>query len=98
MINNPKWSKSRVRPYFHQLSPDLINKLGNYQNKLEDMKIEKEAYLNELKQILSVEIKRTDFLTFALSNYTELLSYIASGRVSIRLHIDETGRIWFGVG
>ena len=35
--------------------------------------------------------------SFAVENISELLSYIESGRVNIRIHRDITGEMWFGV-
>ncbi|GJQ57577.1 MAG: hypothetical protein SCALA701_03780 [Candidatus Scalindua sp.] len=98
MIVNPNWRKPTSKPCFHQLSLNFIDKLGNYQEQLSKYKFDEKTYLNELKQMLSIEMKRPDFIAFVLENYTELHSYIDSGRIYIRIHIDETGKIWFGVG
>ncbi|ODS31263.1 MAG: hypothetical protein SCARUB_03607 [Candidatus Scalindua rubra] len=43
------------------------------------------------KQILTDEIDDPEFLEFAIDNFSELLSYIESGRVNIRVHRDITG-------
>ncbi|MDR4503235.1 MAG: hypothetical protein MRK01_00405 [Candidatus Scalindua sp.] len=98
MITNPDWRKPTSKPLFHQFSLDCIDKLEYFQKKLSERKSDEKACLKELEQMLSREIKRADFLAFALKNYTELLSYIASGKVCIRIHRDEAGMIWFGVG
>ena len=51
-----------------------------------------------MQEILSDEIDDHKFLEFAIENLDELLSYIESGRVNIRIHRDITGEMWFGVG
>ncbi len=50
------------------------------------------------KQILIDEIDDSEFLNFAIENFEELLSYIKSGIINIRIHRDITGEMWFGVG
>ncbi len=50
------------------------------------------------KQILSDEIDDPEFLNFAIENFSESFSYIASGKINIRIHRDMTGEIWFGIG
>ena len=50
------------------------------------------------KQILTDEFDDSEFLNFAIENFEELLSYIKSGIINIRIHRDITGDIWFGVG
>ncbi|MCP4370560.1 MAG: hypothetical protein GY797_20970 [Deltaproteobacteria bacterium] len=42
------------------------------------------------------EIDDPEFLDFAIENIDELLSYIESGRINIRIHRDITGEMWFG--
>ncbi len=37
-------------------------------------------------------------LFIATENFDKLFSYIATGRVNIRIHRDVTGEMWFGVG
>ncbi|KKN06801.1 hypothetical protein LCGC14_1073530 [marine sediment metagenome] len=43
------------------------------------------------KQILTDEIQNTEFLGFTIENYSKLFSYIASGKINIRIH-KEDGR------
>ncbi len=50
-----------------------------------------------MQEILMDEIDGPEFLDFAIENIDELLSYIESGRVNIRIHSDITGQMWFGV-
>jgi len=50
------------------------------------------------KQILTDEIEDEEFHEFAIENFSELFSYIASGRVSIRIHRDMIGEMGLGVG
>ena len=52
----------------------------------------------KMQEILSDEIDDPEFLEFAIENLSELLSYIESGRVNIRICRDITGEMWFGVG
>ncbi len=44
------------------------------------------------------EIQDSEFLEFAIENYSEMFGYIATGRVNIRIHRDIEGKMWFGVG
>ncbi len=39
-----------------------------------------------------------DLLNFAVENISEMFGYINTGRVSIRIHRDIEGKMWFGVG
>jgi hypothetical protein len=50
------------------------------------------------KQILEDEFDDPEFLEFAIDNYSEMFGYINTGRVSIRIHRDVEGEMWFGVG
>ncbi len=52
----------------------------------------------KMQEMLRDEIDDPEFLSFAIENFSELFSYIASGRVNIRIHRDIAGEIWFGVG
>ncbi len=50
------------------------------------------------KQILVDEFDDEEFLNFAIENYSEMFGYINTGKVSIRIHRDIEGKMWFGVG
>jgi len=50
-----------------------------------------------IQEILSDEIEDEEFLEFAMENLDELLSYIGTGNLNIRIHKDITGEMWFGV-
>ena len=50
-----------------------------------------------LQEILCDEIEDEEFLGFAIDNMEELLSDIAKGNLSIRIHRDITGAMWFRV-
>ncbi len=39
-----------------------------------------------------------EFLNFAVENISELFGYLATGRINIKIHMDITGEMWFGVG
>ncbi|MCP4367457.1 MAG: hypothetical protein GY797_04975, partial [Deltaproteobacteria bacterium] len=53
---------------------------------------------SRMQEILMDEIDDPTFLDFAIENIDELLSYIESGRINIRIHSDIAGEMWFGVG
>ncbi len=46
----------------------------------------------------SDEFADTEFLGFAIKNYSEMFGYINTGRVNIRIHRDIEGNMWFGMG
>ncbi len=50
------------------------------------------------KQILVDEFDDPEFLEFAIENYSEMFGDINTGRMSIRIHRDIEGKMWFGVG
>ena len=50
------------------------------------------------KQILEDEFDDPEFLEFAIENFCEMFWYINIGRMSIRIHRDIEGKMWFGVG
>ena len=50
------------------------------------------------RQILDDEIDDAEFLEFAITNFSEMMGYIAKGNLNIRIHRDITGKMWFGVG
>ncbi len=55
------------------------------------------------KYVLSISLLFfADFLFKAvfkliIEHYSEMLSYITTGRINIRIHRDITGKMWFGV-
>jgi hypothetical protein len=97
MIVNPEWLKPKEKPYFHQISMDCIGKLIECVGRIDKGEIDADTYLEIGKQILVDEFDDPEFLEFAIENFSELFSYIATGRVNIRICRDITGKIWFGV-
>ncbi|MFQ5962681.1 MAG: hypothetical protein ACE5KZ_00170 [Candidatus Scalinduaceae bacterium] len=97
MITNPDWLKPKEKPYFHQISLVCIEKLVECMESFEIGELDDDTCSEIEKQILTDEIDDPEFLEFAIENFTELLSYIESGRVNIRIHRDVTGEMWFGV-
>ncbi len=55
--------------------------------------IDADTYLEIGKQILVDEFDDPEFLEFAIENFSELFSYIATGRVNIRIQRDIEGEI-----
>ncbi len=45
----------------------------------------------KMQEILREEIDDPEFLEFAIENLSELLSYIATGRTNIRIHMELEG-------
>ncbi len=97
MINNPDWLKTKVKPYFHQMSLECIEEIVVYMedNDIDEMDCDTCLIMQE---ILSDEIEDEEFLSFAIDNLEELFSYIINGNLNIRIHRDITGEMWFGVG
>ncbi len=97
MINNPDWLKTKVKPYLHQISLGCIEEIAEYieSNDIEEMDCDTCLIMQE---ILSDEIEDEEFLEFAIDNLEELFSHIINGNLSIRIHRDITGDMWFGVG
>ncbi len=52
----------------------------------------------KMQKILRDEIDDPEFLEFAIDHYSEMFGYINTGRVTINLHRDIEGNMWFGVG
>ncbi len=77
---------------------DCLEKLVDYIAKFNKGEIDADTSCQIEKQILTDEIQDQEFLNFAVENLNELLSYIESGRINIRIHRDVTGEKWFGVG
>ncbi len=91
MINNPSWLKTKVKPYFHQISLGCIEEIAAYieDNDIKEMDCDTCLVMQE---ILSDEIDDEEFLNFAIDNLEELTSYIINGNLNIRIHRDITGR------
>jgi hypothetical protein len=45
------------------------------------------------RQILDDEIDDAEFLEFAITNFSEMMGYIAKGNLNIRIHRDITGKM-----
>ncbi len=84
MITNPDWLKTKVKPYFHQISLECIEEMDCNTCLI-------------MQEILRDEIEDEEFLSFAIDNLEELFSYIINGNLNIRIHRDITGEMWFGV-
>ncbi len=87
-----------IKPYFHQISLDCLEKLVDWLGRFNKGEINTDTSCQIEKQILTDEIQDTELLNFAGENISELFGYIATGRKIIRIHRDITGEIWFGVG
>jgi hypothetical protein len=98
MINNPDWHKPKIKPYLHQISLDCIKKLVDCVEQFNKGKIDADTTFNMQRQILTDEIEDAEFLEFAITNFSEMMGYIAKGNLNIRIHRDITGKMWFGVG
>ncbi|MHC4184202.1 MAG: hypothetical protein ACYSR0_12720 [Planctomycetota bacterium] len=98
MIANPEWLKTEKKPYVHHISLVCISQLVDCLKSLGEGKIDIDTAIKMEAEILSDEIDDPGFYNFAIENFSELFSYIATDRVSIRIHRDITGKMWFGVG
>ncbi len=96
MINNPNWHKTKVKPYFRQISLDCIEKLVEYIESNNIVKMDCDTCL-VMQEILSDEIEDEEFLEFAIENLEELSSHIINGNLNIRIHRYITGEMWFVV-
>ena len=97
MITNSDWTQPEGRAYFHQISPDCISKLAEIVRALSNAEIDVETAFRRYEQILSNEINDQEFLAFAIGNINELSSYIAKGKVNIRIHRNDVDELWFDV-
>ncbi len=95
MITNPEWLKPKEKSYFHQISLECIEEIAVCMEGIDIEEIDCDT-CHIMQEILSDEIDDEEFFDFAIDNLSELLSYIATGRVNIRIHRDITGEIWFG--
>ncbi len=97
MIDNPDWNQPEERAYFHQISQDCISKLAEVVTTLGKGEIDIETAFRMYEQILSDEINDQQFLAFAIGNLNELSSYIAKGKINIRIHRNDVDELWFDV-
>ncbi len=98
MISNPDWLKPKIKPYMQQISFDCVEMLVKCQRMFNKNKIDYTKWLKTIVDILKGEIEDPEFLEFATRNFRELMDYVASGIVNIRIHRDVEGMIWFGAG
>ncbi len=98
MIANPEWLKTDEKPYVHHISLVCITQLVDCLKSLGKGKIDIDTAIKKEAEILSDEIDDPEFYNFAIENFSELFSCIATGRVNIRIHRDTEGKMWFGVG
>ena len=97
MILNPDWHKPKEKPYFHQISLDCIEKLVECMEGIDIEEMDCDTCF-KMQKILRGEIDNPEFLEFAIENFCEMFGYINIGRMSIRIHRDIEGKMWFGVG
>ncbi len=97
MITKSDWNQPEERAYFHQISPDCISKLAAVVTALSNGKIDVETAFRKYEQILYDEISDPEFLAFAIGNLNELSSYVAKGKINIRIHRNDVDEIWFDV-
>ncbi len=90
MLTNPDWHKTKVKPYFHQISLDCIEEIAVCIEGIDIEAIDCDTCL-KIQEILSDEIEDEEFLEFAIENLSEIFEYIANGNLNIRIHRDITG-------
>ncbi len=74
MINNPGWHKTKIKPYFHQLSLGCIEEIAEYIESNDIEKMDCNTCLI-MQEILNDEIDRPEFLEFAIENFSETVWY-----------------------
>ncbi len=89
------WSKTAL--HVHQISLGCIEKLVECMEGIDIEEMDCDTCF-KMQEILSDEIDDEEFLNFAIDNFCEMFGYINTGRVSIRIHRDIEGKMWFGVG
>ena len=97
MITNSDWTQPEGRAYFHQFSPDCISKLAEIVTALSNAEIDVETAFRRYEKVLIDEINDQEFLAFAIGNLNELSSYIAKGKINIRIHRNDVDELWFDV-
>ncbi len=98
MIINPDWKKQNEKPYMHQISIECIEMLFDCIHKFHSHEIDEDTSNKIVEQLPREEIDDSEFLSFAIDNFSEMLNYIVDGIVNIRIHKDTEGKIWFGAG
>jgi hypothetical protein len=93
----PDWYKPKIKPCFHQISLDCLEKLVKCIERFNKGEIDAVTSCQIEKQILTDEIQDPEFLEFAVENISKLFGYLDTGRVNIRICRDITGEIWFYV-
>ncbi len=94
MINNPDWNKPEIKPYLHQISLECIEEIAVFMEGITTDEMGCDSCLI-IQGILCNEIEDDELLGFVIDNMEELLSYIVKGYLSIRIHRDIEGAIWF---
>ncbi len=89
--------KPEINPVIHQLSLYCIEELAECMEDTDIKEMGCDTFFEIQKQILIDEIWDHELLEFVIENLDELLSYIATGNLNIRIHRDITGEMWFGV-
>ena len=93
MINNPDWHKPKIKPCLNQLFPECIEEIAVFMGGFDYRRNGCNTCLI-IQEILSDETEDEEFLNFAIDNLEELISYIAKGKLNIRMHRDITGKMW----
>ena len=76
MVTNPDCHKPKVKPYFHQISLDCIEKLVKCIGKFNKGEMDCDTLFIMQKQIHADEIKDEEFLEFAIENFSEMMGYV----------------------
>ncbi len=88
MTNNSDWKQSKTKSFIYQISLDCLKKLVDCIGRFNKGEIDADTSCQIEKQILTDEFDDAEFLNFAIENFDKLFSYIASGRINIRIHRD----------
>ncbi len=70
------------KPYFHQISLNCLEKVVDCLGRFNKGEIDADTSFMIEKQMLTDEIDDVYFISVAMGNLSELLSYIDSGRVN----------------
>ena len=96
MITNSDRQKLKVKPYFPQISSYCIGKSTECMESIDIENMDCDT-CPIVKEILSDEINDSEFLEFAIVNFSEMLEYITQRNLNISIHRDITGEMWFGM-
>ncbi len=66
---------TRRKPYFHQISLNCLEKLVDCIGRFNKGEIGADTSCQREKQILTDEIQDTEFLEFAIENYSEVIQF-----------------------